>query len=55
MKIIQPLTLKIDDELWTEFKNKIPRTKKLNDALVELVKKEMEKRKRQELRGRQNG
>lgn len=29
----------IEEDLWIQFKNLVPRTKKLNDALVELVKK----------------
>lgn len=29
--------LNIDEDLWNKFKDLVPRTKKLNDALVELV------------------
>lgn len=40
---IKPLTLEIDLELWEKFKEKIPRAKTLNDAVVELIKKEVDK------------
>ncbi|GAH52743.1 unnamed protein product, partial [marine sediment metagenome] len=29
--------LNIDEDLWNRFKDLVPRTKRLNDALVELV------------------
>lgn len=32
----------IPQELWDKFKNKIPRTITLNDALLNLIKKEVE-------------
>lgn len=35
---IKPITLEIDKELWDKFKEKVPRTKTLNDSLVELIK-----------------
>ena len=31
----------IDKELWNKFKNLVPRTKTLNDALVELVEEKV--------------
>ncbi len=40
---IKPLTLEIDKKLWDKFKEKVPRTKRLNDAVVELIKKEVGK------------
>jgi len=40
---IKPLTLEIDKNLWEKFKEKIPRTKTLNDAVVDLIKKEVSK------------
>lgn len=40
---ISPLTLKIEKEIWEKFKEKIPRTKTLNDALVELIKQFLSK------------
>jgi hypothetical protein len=42
--VIKPLTIEIEKELWEKFKDKIPRSKKLNDAVVELIKKEVEKK-----------
>ena len=42
MKLIQPITLKIDSELWKKFKDYTPRTIKLNDAVVALIKKEVD-------------
>lgn len=40
---IKPITLEIDEDLWIKFKEKIPRTITLNDAIVELIKKEVSK------------
>ena len=40
-KITYPLN--IDEELWGKFKDLVPRTKKLNDALVELVEEHVRK------------
>lgn len=40
---IKPITLEIDKELWDKFKAATPRTIKLNDAVVTLIKKEVEK------------
>jgi len=41
---VKPITLEIDKELWEKFKNSIPRTKRLNDALIELIKKHLKKK-----------
>lgn len=43
MSDIKPITLEIDEDLWIKFKEKIPRTITLNDAIVELIKKEVSK------------
>lgn len=40
----KPLTLEIDKELWDTFKSLTPRTKALNDAVVELIEKEVNKK-----------
>ena len=32
------LILDIDDKTWAKFKSKVPKTKTLNDAVVELIK-----------------
>lgn len=37
MVLIQPITIKIDEETWTSFKEKVPRTIKLNDKIVSLI------------------
>ena len=42
---IKPLTLVIEKELWDKFKEKVPRTIKLNDAVVDLIKEHISKRK----------
>jgi hypothetical protein len=34
--------LEIDEELWDEWKDDVPRSKNLNDALVELVEADVE-------------
>ena len=39
MTLVKPITLEIDSEIWNKFKEKTPRTIKLNDAIVELIKK----------------
>lgn len=39
---IKPITLEIDDELWSRFKSSVPRTITLNEAIVRLIKKEVE-------------
>ena len=38
-KVTYPLN--IDEDLWKSFKDLVPRTKNLNDALVELIKDEV--------------
>ncbi len=35
---LQYFNLKIDRELWTSFKVKLPRTIRLNDKIVEMIK-----------------
>jgi len=39
---INPLTLEIEKELWEKFKAIVPRTITLNQAVVNLIKKELE-------------
>jgi len=41
MELIKPLTLVIEKEIWIKFKKKIPRDIRLNDAVVDLIKKEI--------------
>lgn len=41
--LIKPITIEIDKDLWNEFKVKIPRTKTLNEAIVELIKDSLNK------------
>lgn len=41
--LIKPITLEIDSKLWEKFKEQTPRTITLNDAVVDLIKKEVEK------------
>lgn len=41
MALIKPITLEIDEDLWTKFKEKVPRTIRLNDALISLIEKEV--------------
>jgi hypothetical protein len=36
------ITLNISDELWNKFKSKVPKTKTMNQAVVELIEKEVE-------------
>jgi hypothetical protein len=38
-KETSPLNLRIDEEIWNEFKDRIPRSITLNDAVVDLIKK----------------
>ena len=38
MEKIKPLTLEIEKEIWDRFKEITPRTKTLNDAVVDLIK-----------------
>lgn len=42
IETIKPITIEIEKELWEQFKEKVPRTIKLNDAVVELIKKEVD-------------
>lgn len=42
---VKPLVLEIEEEVWREYKDLIPRTIKLNDSIVELIIKEIERRK----------
>ena len=44
MEKIKPITLEIEKEIWNKFKEKTPRTITLNDAIVELIKKEVIKK-----------
>ena len=41
---IKPITLEVDEVLWKKFKVMIPRTIKLNDAIVKLIEKEVNKK-----------
>lgn len=41
MEKIKPITLEIDKDLWNKFKEIVPRTITLNDAIVELIEKEV--------------
>jgi len=43
MEKIKPLTLDIEKKIWNKFKEQTPRTITLNEALVQLIKKEVEK------------
>ncbi len=38
---IKPLTIEIDPDLWNDFKIRVPRTIKLNDAIVRLIEREV--------------
>ena len=38
---IKPITIEIDEKIWTRFKESIPRTIKLNDAIVRLIEREV--------------
>lgn len=40
---IRPLTIEIEESDWNKFKEKTPRTKTLNEAVVELIIKEIKK------------
>ena len=42
-KIIKPITLKMKKGLWECFKQGVPREKKLNDAVVDLIEEEVMK------------
>lgn len=41
------LLLDISDELWAKFKLTVPRDKTLNDAVVELIQREVDRRKKE--------
>ena len=43
---IKPITIKIDDKVWNDFKILIPRTIKLNDAVVKLITAYVKKKKK---------
>lgn len=43
-EMIKPLTLWIDKKLWDSFKELVPRTITLNDAVVQLIKKEVSRK-----------
>jgi len=40
-EIVKPITLTMSKGLWETFKACIPRTQKLNDAVVDLIKQEV--------------
>ena len=42
--LIKPITLEIEKEIWDIFKESIPRTITLNDAIVDLIEKEVKRR-----------
>jgi len=39
---IKPITLEIDKSLWESFKEIVPRTITLNEAIVQLIEKEVQ-------------
>lgn len=41
MALIKPITLEIEEEIWVNFKEVIPRTITLNEALIELIKRKI--------------
>ena len=41
---IRPLTLQIEKSLWHNFKSKVKRDKTLNQAVVDLIKKEVKQK-----------
>ena len=41
--LIKPITIEIESSIWQKFKESIPRTKRLNDAVVELIEREVTK------------
>ena len=43
--IIRPITLDVDKDLWKKFKGKVSRAISLNDAIVNLIKKYVGKKK----------
>lgn len=42
---IKPITLEVEEDLWVDFKNTVPRTKTLNQAIVELIENSLEEKK----------
>ena len=40
---IKPITLEIDKKLWNKFKETTPRTKTLNQAIVNLIKESVKR------------
>jgi len=40
---IKPITLKIEEKLWKKFKEKTSRTITLNDAIINLIEKDVSK------------
>jgi len=44
MTTIKPITLEIEEDLWAKFKDLIPRSITLNDAIVNLIEKECKKK-----------
>jgi len=43
METIKPLTLEIDKVTWDKFKDTIPRTTTLNEAIIQLIAKKVGK------------
>lgn len=41
--LIKPITLEIEENLWIKFKESIPRTVTLNDAVITLIRKSVKK------------
>lgn len=42
--LIKPITLEIDKNLWEKFKAIVTRDKTLNEAVIELIEREVKKR-----------
>ena len=49
-KLIRPLSIEIQEELWLKYKEMIPRTIRLNDSIVALIEKEVSKRLKKDLK-----
>lgn len=43
-KLLNPLTLEIEEEVWQKFKEITPRTITLNEAVVNLIKEKLLKK-----------
>ena len=41
---VKPITLEIDQNLWDKFKDKVPRSITLNNAIVTLIEKYLKRR-----------